>query len=415
MARTLILNISAEAQALPAAYGSFVVSVGHGRVVADESSLVVSGLGGFAAMDGKWAVSAISTDTALGDFSLSENGLAMLAEFVSAGITPPPATWADLSGKPTFATVATSGSYADLNDKPVLAAVATSGSYADLSATPTIPSASNATPASVAATASAGVQSGFARADHQHAHGNLSGGSLHSAATSIAAGFMSAADKSKIDGLATVASSGSYADLLNKPSNATITTDGFMSATDKAALEQLWSDSLTSSGAFAIQSYSLVASTGDYNDLINKPNLSSYLTAVPDGSVTTAKVADGAITNAKIAGVAVSKVTGLATVATTGTYADLSGKPSASYDIASYASGTLGQNTVVAQVLAPKNLSLTALTQTGSAGGGAVVKVQVAGVDVASYPKAVTSGQLISVVVSTAGTGTTFTISAVEA
>lgn len=317
MARTLILNISAEAQVLPAAYGGFVVAVGHGRVVSDESSIVVDGLGGFAAMDGKWAVSAISTDTALGEYSLSENGLAMLAEFVSAGITPPPATWADLSGKPSFATVATSGSYEDLTDKPVLADVATSGSYSDLSGTPSIPAASNATPVDVAATAAAGVQGGFARADHQHAHGSLAGGSLHAAATTLAAGFMSAADKT--------------------------------------ALDQLVSDAQTGSGAFSSQVISTVGQTGDYNDLINKP--------------------------------------------------------ARTYDIASYASGAQGLGTTVAQLLAPRNLTLTGLNQTG----GATVKVQVAGVDVASYPKSVTTGQLIAVVVSVAGTNITFTLTAVEA
>jgi len=37
------------------------------------------------------------------------------------------------------------------------------------------------------------------RADHQHAHGNRGGGSLHAAATGSTAGFMSAADKTKLD------------------------------------------------------------------------------------------------------------------------------------------------------------------------------------------------------------------------
>lgn len=439
MSRTLIRNISAEAQTLPAIYGGFVVAVGHGRVVSDETSVAVNELGGFAGMDGKWNVFPVSTDTMLGDLDIEANGLSMLATFVPGGNgNSGPVDWADLTGKPSFATVATSGSYADLSDKPVLADVATTGSYADLSGTPTLPSASNATPASVAATAAAGVQAGFARADHQHAHGNLAGGSLHSTATSLSAGFMSAADKSKVDGLATVATSGdyadltgkptlfsgsyadlsgkptlfsgSYADLTNKPGTATSTAAGFMSSTDKQALDSLFQDSLSQSGAFAIQSYSTVASTGDYNDLINKPNLSAYLTAVPDGSVTTAKVVDGAITNAKIASVAASKVTGLANVATTGAYADLSGKPSATYDIASFMDGGLSVGKVIAQVLAPKNLTLTALAQTGAA----TVKVQVAGADI-TYPKSVTSGQVISVVVTVAGASNTFTISAVEA
>ena len=56
--------------------------------------------------------------------------------------------WSDITNKPTFATVATSGDYDDLIDKPDLsvyalsanlATVATSGSYNDLSNKPTIP------------------------------------------------------------------------------------------------------------------------------------------------------------------------------------------------------------------------------------------------------------------------------------
>lgn len=79
--------------------------------------------------------------------------------------------WGDVTGKPTFATVATSGSYNDLSNKPTipaaqvqsnwnqttttavdyiknkptLATVATSGSYNDLSNKPTIPTVNNGT------------------------------------------------------------------------------------------------------------------------------------------------------------------------------------------------------------------------------------------------------------------------------
>ena len=77
--------------------------------------------------------------------------------------------WGDVTGKPSFATVATTGSYVDLNDKPTipaaqvnsdwnsnsgvskilnkptLATVATSGAYSDLSGKPTIPTVNNAT------------------------------------------------------------------------------------------------------------------------------------------------------------------------------------------------------------------------------------------------------------------------------
>jgi len=46
-----------------------------------------------------------------------------------------------------------------------------------------------------------GTASTLARSDHTHAHGNRSGGSLHSNATGAVAGFMSAADKTKLDAL----------------------------------------------------------------------------------------------------------------------------------------------------------------------------------------------------------------------
>lgn len=52
-----------------------------------------------------------------------------------ADITP---DWANVSGKPTFAAVATSGSYLDLTNRPTLAAVATSGAYNDLTGRPTL-------------------------------------------------------------------------------------------------------------------------------------------------------------------------------------------------------------------------------------------------------------------------------------
>lgn len=50
--------------------------------------------------------------------------------------------------------------------------------------------------------AAAGSTGAAADAGHVHAHGDQTGGSLHAAATSGAAGFMAAADKSKLDGVA---------------------------------------------------------------------------------------------------------------------------------------------------------------------------------------------------------------------
>ena len=47
-----------------------------------------------------------------------------------------------------------------------------------------------------------GTASTLARSDHTHAHGARGGGTLHDVATTASAGFMSAADKAKLDGLA---------------------------------------------------------------------------------------------------------------------------------------------------------------------------------------------------------------------
>ena len=49
------------------------------------------------------------------------------------------------------------------------------------------------------ATNGEGTSTSFARADHVHAHGDLAGGTLHAAATTSVNGFMSAADKTKLD------------------------------------------------------------------------------------------------------------------------------------------------------------------------------------------------------------------------
>lgn len=51
-------------------------------------------------------------------------------------------------------------------------------------------------------TASLGVSNKLLRADTRFAHGNLSGGTLHAVATTGTAGFMSSADKTKLDGIA---------------------------------------------------------------------------------------------------------------------------------------------------------------------------------------------------------------------
>lgn len=58
------------------------------------------------------------------------------ASYIELADTTP--EWTTIANKPSFATVATSGSYIDLSNRPSLATVATSGSYTDLSNRPTL-------------------------------------------------------------------------------------------------------------------------------------------------------------------------------------------------------------------------------------------------------------------------------------
>ena len=367
MARTLIWNTSATAQTLPAAYGGGQVQPGYGWIVADESSVAVAVLGGFADMHGKWAVSAISTDEALGSVSMNAAGVALIADVVSTiggggGGGGGPVAWADVTGKPAFANVATSGAYADLSGKPALADVAESGLYSDLSGTPSIPVAGNTAATNVSTTAAAGVLNTYARTDHQHAHGNLSGGTLHSAATTASAGFMSAEDKTKLDGLASVATSGAYADL---------------------------------SGAPALFS-------GDYADLTNKPALASVATSGAYADLSGAPALADVATSGDYADLSGTPV--LAAVATSGSANDLADQP---YDLVANAVGNLTVGQVVLKAFAPRNMVLQSLTQDSTT--TAEIEIKVAGT-AASYPQSVTAGQLITAVVTTAGVDCWFSV-----
>lgn len=139
--------------------------------------------------------------------------------------------WADITGKPTFSTVATSGAYADLSGlptlfpgtwaaltgKPTFAAVALSGSYSDLSGTPSL---------------------GTAASQNSTAFATAAQGSL--AASAVQPGSLS-----------TVAFTGIYADLLSKPT----------------LFSGAWND-LTGKPTFAT-----VALTGAYSDLTGTPSL----------------------------------------------------------------------------------------------------------------------------------------------
>lgn len=109
------------------------------------------------------------------------------------------------------------------------------------------------TPSSDVSTSGAiGTATTAARADHVHAHGNLSGGSLHAAATTSTAGFLSSTDKTKLDGIASGAQPGTVTNVTGSApisvangtstpaisiSTASTSAAGTMSASDKTKLD----------------------------------------------------------------------------------------------------------------------------------------------------------------------------------
>lgn len=227
-----------------------------------------------------------------------------------------------IKNKPNLATVATSGSYSDLSNKPSLATVATSGSYNDLSNKPSIPDAQ--------------VQSNWTESNSSS----------------------KAYIKNKPT-LATVATSGSYNDLSNKPTIPTVPTISTDVETDKASttktvcpkavhdvtgsLSDLKTTDKTSlvaaineaaqsgGGVTQVQSnwtesddtkvdyiknkpnLATVATSGSYNDLSNKPS-------IPAAQVNSDWSAGSGVAQ-------ILNKPSLAAVATSGDYDDLTGKP----------------------------------------------------------------------------------------
>ena len=196
----------------------------------------------------------------------------------------------DISG---LATVATSGAYADISGTPSLATVATSGAYSDLSGLPTL---GTAAALDVGTTALKVVQldaSAKLPAIDGSQLTNLPSAPVTSVAGRTGDVTLSASD---ISGLATVATSGAYSDLSGLPTLGTA-----------AALDV---------GTTALKVVQLDASA-------KLPAVDgSQLTNLPSAPVTSVAGRTGAVT------LSASDISGLATVATSGAYADISGTPS---------------------------------------------------------------------------------------
>jgi uncharacterized protein (TIGR02145 family) len=210
-------------------------------------------------------------------------------------------TWNSLSGKPVFSGVATSGSYNDLSNTPALHSVATSGNYNELVNKPALFDgtwASLSGKPSLSTVATSGSYNDL-----------LNTPSLHSVAAS--GNYNELVNRPT---LAVVASTGSYNDLSNKPfvfsgsfndlSNKPTTLAGY--GITNAMTTSHTANSITSTqvnnwntaytwgnhaGLYRSSTwvptwtqvtgkptFAAVATSGNYNDLSNRPNLSTYAT-----------------------------------------------------------------------------------------------------------------------------------------
>jgi hypothetical protein len=85
------------------------------------------------------------------------------------------------------------------------------------------PGASFGSPVTIGTANVEGVQTSVARSDHVHAHGDQTVGTLHAVATTSVNGFMSAADKTKLDALRTKSGVVAAVTFTGSPKKATVT------------------------------------------------------------------------------------------------------------------------------------------------------------------------------------------------
>ena len=222
-------------------------------------------------------------------------GLSITAEGVlsaTGGGTADSVNWENVVGKPTFATVATSGDYNDLTNRPTiptaythpathpasmitgLSTVATSGSYADLTNKPTIPTVTN----DLTNALKSNYDTAYTHSQSAHAPSNaqknsditkaeieakLTGNITTHTHSQYLTEHQSLTGYAKTADLSTVATSGSYNDLSDKP---TIPSAYTHPSTHPASM---------------ITGLAKVATSGSYNDLSNKPTIPTIPSSLP--------------------------------------------------------------------------------------------------------------------------------------
>ena len=203
----------------------------------------------------------------------------------------------DYTPTASLATVATTGSYADLSGTPSLASVATSGSYNDLGNKPTIPTVNNAALKFKIDESSTHVVFGANESTNKTI--NFIGGDLVSLSqnTSTANTYKLTINHENPSGASTT-SSGFYkfsTDDYGHVNGTTAVTASDITSLVTIPAAQVNSDWTANSGVSQIlnkPNLATVATSGSYTDLTDKPDLSGYRNVIELTDLTQAQLAN---------------------------------------------------------------------------------------------------------------------------
>ena len=139
---------------------------------------------------------------------------------------------------------------------------------------------------------------------------------------------------SLVSGLSNVATSGDYNDLTNKPTLSNVATSGdYNDLTNKPSVVQSdWAETNSSAPAFILNKPTLanIATTGEYSDLVNAPVLASVATSGNYNDLTNKPTLSSVAISGEYSDL-LNKPT-LSSVATSGDYNDLTNKPTWTYN-----------------------------------------------------------------------------------
>ena len=171
-------------------------------------------------------------------------------------VTTSDLNWSSLPGKPTFHVVATSGSYSDLTNKPALF----SGSYTDLANKPSL---FDGTWASLS-----GKPTTFTPATHSHVIADVTGLQTALDGKQPSGSYLTAVPTHSLD-LTTDSATRLAMTAAERTKLSGVSTGATANATDAQLRDR--STHTGTQAASTVTGLATVATTGSYNDLLNKP------------------------------------------------------------------------------------------------------------------------------------------------